>query len=773
MHIHTFLAFLGSVLLFGFIDACRNNDDIIVEFVQAYLDLEAGVGQFLWDWFDVWHEDFDHAMWYWHLLITMAVMVGCVWLAVDCEQIGQVCVYDTWTAICIDVRDFLRQMSSSARSFLDSSMPLHMTTTTTTTLAILDPCFVPGAFPDESTETWDLRDVDEAAVAMSIAVQPGLFEETVAINVDIARQQQEWADESARLNAELAKANNALAREQDRVATLKKALEREMAALVLANKEPREIRMTIPARRKMEAERDRLRDEVLALKGQKASVENKSEEVENERDELLRKNQELQTLLETANAPAAAAQKNEPEQNQTGSQTDLVQVEDQPAAVANVEELQKWQQWFGDLRCAYEATKETLGRCDQARQTAAEERDAALSQAVNQQNDANEVVRALTQENNVLKESISQVQTQADCEGPECGITAYKAAFETAEAKSNAVQHELRQLRHMFEVYKLNEVSAIKRELAQYKNEYNKYFTMYDKTHKQVQDLEKKVDGLEGIEAKYEEANLKAKKYEKAARGEAHYRERHDEMVKKLGDVEAGKRWMEQQAKEHIRKLKDELDQLRSEGRAAANGMQDNRMRSSPSPTPSWLRDESPSPASSTPGRTSSASGGDGGRSPADRDRAGMLRTIRDLATDKATLSKEVKGLKAANEGLDGEIGRLRIENAGLLNKVDELEMEVDVWKQTNDVDLEKQKQEALDNEQLLCWKQAQVDAAKGRADMVAVMHNAAQLQGLHLESETSPRKNKRVASEQLGGTVKKVLCEEKEEEEEEISEEE
>ena len=150
-----------------------------------------------------------------------------------------------------------------------------------------------------------------------------------------------------------------------------------------------------------------------------------------------------------------------------------------------------------------------------------------------------------------------------------------------------------------------------------------------------------------------------------------------------------------------------------------------------------------------------------------------MLRTIRDLATDKATLSKEVKGLKAANEGLDGEIGRLRIENAGLLNKVDELEMEVDVWKQTNDVDLEKQKQEALDNEQLLCWKQAQVDAAKGRADMVAVMHNAAQLQGLHLESETSPRKNKRVASEQLGGTVKKVLCEEKEEEEEEISEEE
>ncbi|KIW15842.1 hypothetical protein PV08_05892 [Exophiala spinifera] len=564
--------------------------------------------------------------------------------------------------------------------------------------------------------------------------------------------------------------------------------------------------MTIPARRKLEAEIDRLRDEVRALKGQKASVEHKAGEIKNERDDLLREKQEWQArLLETATTSATATneQKGEYQRSETGTQTDLVQVaeEDQSAATAMVAELQNWKQWFGELNQAYEKTKETLGRCDQARQAAAGERDAALAHAANLQNEATEVVRVLTQENDALKESISQAQVQANDQGSRnsaaaaAAAAAYKTAFENAEAKTKALEQELKHVKQKFEVYKTSEVTAIKRELAHFKNEHSRYLTMYDNAHKEVQQLEQKVGGLEGIEAKYEEARSKAKKYEKAVLGEEHYRTRHDEMVKKLGDVEAGKRWMEAQAKEQIHKLKDELRQVRarSVGGGGGDGVQEaeDRMQTTPptpsplpSPVPSWLRDaRSPSPAS-TPGRMGSPSpgGAGGGRASADRDRAGMLKTIRGLATDKATLSKEVKGLKAANEDMEREIGRLRTANAGLVGKVDELETEVDVWKQTNDVDVERQKKAAAENEQRLCWKQAEVHAAESRAEVVASFHDALRAQQSQqgqeqLDESTSPRKkNKRVASEKLGGTVKKGLWqeeEEEEEEEEEVSEEE
>ncbi|KIW15841.1 hypothetical protein PV08_05891 [Exophiala spinifera] len=163
MRIHTFLTVLSSVVLFGFIDACRKNDDIIVDFLNAYFDLEASEGQFLWDWFDVWREDFEHAMWYWHLLIAVGVCVGCVWLTVNNERVAQVCVYDTGTAICSDVKDLFDRMSSSTRHFLNDLLMTTDLPLGTTGVLVVDPFFVPGAFPDESVETWDAREIEIAS----------------------------------------------------------------------------------------------------------------------------------------------------------------------------------------------------------------------------------------------------------------------------------------------------------------------------------------------------------------------------------------------------------------------------------------------------------------------------------------------------------------------------------------------------------------------------------------------------------------------------------
>ncbi|KAJ9642646.1 hypothetical protein H2204_002294 [Knufia peltigerae] len=686
MHLRTFLTFLSSVLLFGFIDACRKNDDIIVEWVQAYMGFEARVGLFLWDWLDIWQEDFERAVWWLYAVVTLAATVGFgVWLTLDCERLAQVCIYDTWAAICIDVKDCFDQISSSAQSFLIYCLP--SSSTTLTEILVVDPrSFVnvppPGAFPDESAETWEealgggpfldesmctlkgpggegvVGFPDESSgtleAAASFSSSRGIDDvaeaTTTAVSITAGQQQtadlqqrQGREDESAALKllkVELDKAKDDLVQERSRIATLEDEKKAAAAGAATAAPVVKESRMSVFSRRKMEAEMGRLRKEVLSIGHEKLSIERRSRELQNERDAILIENRLLKTRLEeetgvaapAAPAPAPApAEKTEPQQQEAGTQTDLVVEVQQPAAVAavatdvtttNVEELQRWQQWFAELQFAYEATKETLGRCDHARQVAigerdaaTQERDAALAQVAHHHQQANEAVWALTRENEMLKESITKVRAEAQAQANKANANDGDGSSSSSSLSSSIVFN----------------------------------------------------------------------------------------------------------------------------GSATAAG----------------------------------------------KERAGMLRTIRDLATDKAALSKEVKGLRSANEDLAGQVARLGAANVDLANKVGQLETEVDVWKQTNDVDVEKAKQAASDHEQVLRWKQAQVDAAEGRADMMVVVQEAAatqqQVSASASVSATSPRKNKRVAAQQLGGVVKKkALCEEgeeeeekKEEEEEEVSEEE